>query len=66
MHLEPPESCERISVQTAKKEQQKEQRKEEIKNKEIRDEENNSQIIINSLTNENVRLRRTIKILKLR
>ncbi|KMQ91814.1 transposable element p transposase [Lasius niger] len=78
MHLEPP-ICEKISAQTIRKEQEirnedirnedirnEEIRNEEIRNEEIRNEENNLHIIINSLTNENVRLRRTVQMLKLR
>ena len=59
IQFEPP-ICEKISAQTITKEQEKEIEK--INNTDKRNEEKDFQIIIDSLKNENLRLRRTIKI----
>lgn len=67
IQIEPP-ICTQISAQTNKNENEKinEDRIEKSKNKRIRNEDNDLQIIINSLNKENIRLRRKVKTLQLR
>lgn len=67
IQFEPP-ICTQISAQTNKNENEKinEDRIEKSTNKINRNEDNDLQIIINSLNNENIRLRRKVKTLQLR